>query len=253
MIKSLARYIFSKAGLTVSRTVPDNNAQSRRPEFPIDYEEAYIEIIKKTRGYTLTSHEKLYQLIGIVKYLIDNKISGDFVECGVWRGGSILAMIETLKLLKVDHIKIHLFDTFSVNDMLETTAAIEEDKPFESSGPVSLEQLSVDLESVKKLMRSTGYPQENIIFHVGRVEDTIPKSSIDSIALLRLDTDWYDSTRLQLESFYHKVENNGVVISDDYGYWEGHKKAVDEFLANNKLKPLLVRNDHACRFFIKNI
>ncbi len=253
MIKKLVKSAFNKAGLNVTRYAPPAVTDVNIPEYPMDYEPEVINIIKKSKGYTMTSHEKLYQLVGIVKYIVDNRISGDFVECGVWRGGSVLVMIETLKLLKVNHIKLHLFDTFSSEDMFQTTSAIEEDKPFEATGPVDADVLSVSLEDVKKLMRETGYPQENIIFHVGRVEDTIPKSSIDSISLLRLDTDWYDSTKLQLDSFYHKVENNGVVISDDYGYWEGHKKAIEEFLTNSKLKPLLVRNDQHCRFFIKNI
>lgn len=102
-------------------------------------------------------------------------------------------------------------------------------------------------------MRKTGYPVENVVFNVGRVEETIPQSHIDRIALLRLDTDWYDSTKLQLEELYDKVVPNGVVIFDDYGFWKGHKKAADEFLAKRNIKPLMIRNDWSCRLFIKNV
>lgn len=257
MLKSSVKKIFHSLGLEISKYQPPPPAVPPPEEFPADFEQQYIDIIKTVKPYTMTGNERLYQLIYCVKYLVENNISGDFVECGVWRGGSILTMIEALKLLNVNDRKIQLFDTFSSDDIFATKSAITEDEPFQGS----LEEIkesagidfSVNLDDVKRVMKETNYPTENVIFNVGRVEDMIPKARIDSIALLRLDTDWYDSTKFQLEELYDKVVPNGVVIFDDYGFWKGHKKAADEFLAKNNIKPLLMRNDWSCRLFIKNV
>lgn len=259
MLKNSVKKIFNSFGLEISKHRPSVEVPVEE-EFPVDFEQEYIDIIKKVKPYTMTSTERLYQLIHCVKYIIENKISGDFVECGVWRGGSVLTIIETLKLLNVADRKVHLFDTFSSADILSTKSAVSEDEPFIGSKDDTLQyiakqniDLSVNLDDVKKIMRETDYPLNNIIFHVGRVEDTIPESSINSISLLRLDTDWYDSTKLQLNSLYDKVLANGIVIFDDYGFWKGHKKAADEFLTERGIQPLLFRNDYSCRLFIKNI
>lgn len=242
-------------GFDVSRITESNRVPA---EFPSDFEDEYVDVIKKCRPYTMTSNERLYQLMLCVKYIVQNNIKGDFVECGVWRGGSILAMIETLKMLGISDRQIHLFDTFSSQDIFATKEPTEADTPFNSTREelrISLAaekvDFSVNVADVRNLMAQTGYPEKNLSFHVGRVEDTIPVSSIDSISLLRLDTDWYDSTKVQLESFYHRVSLNGVVIFDDYGFWKGHKKAVDEFLNSHRIQPLMIRNDQSCRFLIK--
>ena len=255
MIKNSVKKIFNSIGLEISKYHPQSAVQTA--EFPLDFEPEYINIIKAVKPYTMTSNERLYQLIHCVKYVVENDIPGDFVECGVWRGGSILTMIETLKLINVSDRKIQLFDTFSSDDIFATKNAVTEDEPFQGSLKEIKESagidFSVDLEDVKRVMRETNYPPQNVIFNIGRVEDTITNASIDSISLLRLDTDWYDSTKFQLEELYDKVVPNGIVIFDDYGFWKGHKKAADEFLLKNNIKPLLMRNDWSCRLFIKNI
>lgn len=246
--------MFNAVGLNISKYKPQ---AAQTEEFPLDFEKEYVDIIQSVKPYTMTSHERLYQLIYCVKYIAENSIPGDLVECGVWRGGSILSMIKTLQSLKVSDRKLQLFDTFSSNDIFETKSAVAEDAPFRANAEMIKESskidFSVNLDDVKRVMRETGYPIENVVFNVGRVEDTIPKSQIDRISLLRLDTDWYDSTKLQLEELYDKVVPNGVVIFDDYGFWKGHKKAADEFLAKRNIKPLMIRNDWSCRLFIKNI
>lgn len=255
-LKKIVKALFGIFGLSISRS---NSFEGAVADFPPDFEPEFVEIIKKAEPFTLTSTDRLYQLILSVKYLVENDIKGDFVECGVWRGGSVLAMVETLKLLDVGNRSLHLFDTFSSTDIFEGTVSIEEDRPFNSTVEelrlkVEKEKidLSVDVDDVRDLMSNTGYPSERINFHVGRIEDTLKNSHIESIALLRLDTDWYASTKIQLELLFGKVNINGIIIFDDYGFWEGHKKAVDEFLFKNGLRPLLIRNDSSCRFMIKN-
>jgi len=174
-------------------------------------------------------------------------------------GGSILAMIEALKLAGDSGRRFHLFDTFSSADMFETNEPTDEDQPFGSTLEEMMNgiqksgfDLSVELAGVRGTIAATGYASDKIMFHVGRTEDTIGSAPIEAIGLLRLDTDWYDSTRDQLERLFDKVQPGGIVIFDDYGFWQGHKKAVDEFLVAAGLHPLLIRTDWSCRFLVKN-
>jgi hypothetical protein len=96
------------------------------------------------------------------------------------------------------------------------------------------------LEDVEAGMAETGYPAARVHYHVGPVESTIPGDAPETIALLRLDTDWYESTRHELEHLYDRVAPGGVVIADDYATWQGARKAVDEFLARTGAPLLLV-------------
>jgi hypothetical protein len=107
------------------------------------------------------------------------------------------------------------------------------------------------LQEVTKNMQATQYPAEKIRFVTGKVEDTIPAVLPTQIALLRLDTDWYESTAHELKHLYPLVSSGGVVIIDDYGYWQGARRAVDEFLAACPDKILLHRIDDTGRAFVK--
>jgi hypothetical protein len=97
----------------------------------------------------------------------------------------------------------------------------------------------------------TGYPPEKVHFVKGMVEDTIPEQSPDGIALLRLDTDWYQSTKLELLHLYPRLANQGVLIIDDYGHWQGARRAVDEFISELRDPILLHRIDYTGRIAIK--
>ena len=95
------------------------------------------------------------------------------------------------------------------------------------------------LDDVRAGMAETGYPAERVHFHPGPVEDTIPAAAPDAIAILRLDTDWYGSTRHELEHLYDRVPSGGVLILDDYGFWQGARDAVEEFLDRTGARLLL--------------
>jgi O-methyltransferase len=107
------------------------------------------------------------------------------------------------------------------------------------------------LDAVKQAVLSTGYPKERVRFVKGRVEETLPQQAPDKIALLRLDTDWYESTRYELETLYPRLARGGVLILDDYGHWQGARKAVDEYIEKNNLKLFLARTDYTGRVAIK--
>jgi hypothetical protein len=179
----------------------------------------------------------------------DQGIEGAMVECGVWRGGSMQAVARTLLDRGVRDRDLHLFDTFA--GMPPPT---EEDRRLGglaarellASNPRSSNIWAIaDLEDVRAGMSRTGYPSERIHYHPGLVQDTVPAQAPERIALLRLDTDWYESTKHELTHLYDRVTPGAVIIIDDYDFWEGSRQAVDEFIAAGRHRLLLVPVDSA--------
>jgi O-methyltransferase len=213
------------------------------PPFPRFYDDETRAVIRAVRPWTMTSNEKLFALIVAVRHVVAHAIPGDIVECGVWRGGSMQAVARVLAARGVTDRELHLFDTFE--GMPPPT---EED--VRQGGPPAAQLLATrpktakvwaiaDLEDVRAGMEQVAYPAHRIHYHPGLVEDTIPGDAPQQIALLRLDTDWYASTRHELEHLYDRVPSGGVVIIDDYDYWEGSRKAVDEFVEATGARLLL--------------
>jgi O-methyltransferase len=205
--------------------------------------------IRAVRPYTATSVERIMCLIESVHYLERYRISGDIVECGVYRGGSVMAAALTLLDLKSFGRHLYLFDTF---EGMPDSGKDDVD----SSGVPAREQWETarcyaGLDEVRKAVLGTGYPEENVHFIKGMVEDTVPAQSPEAIALLRLDTDWYQSTKHELIHLYPRLVDRGVLILDDYGHWQGARKAVDEFVATLDDPILLHRIDRSGRVAIK--
>ena len=229
----------------------------RAKRFPSDMDDDFKEIYCKCKDYTMTSIERMYALYKSVQYVIDREIPGDFVECGVWKGGSTMIIAHTLLKMKEQNRKIYLYDTYE-----GMTKPTEKDKIISGS----LDTLDLwekhqkngynglsysPLDEVKKNMHSTGYPQKQLVFIKGKVEDTIPEVIPEQIALLRLDTDWYASTYHELKHLYKLLSNRGVLIIDDYGYCAGSKEAVDRYFKKNKINVLLNRIDSSGRVCVK--
>jgi O-methyltransferase len=201
-------------------------------------------------AFTMTSRERLHALYQAARYVEQARIPGAIVECGVWRGGSMMLVCRTLLELGAGQRELCLFDTFA--GMTAPTAddvdvAGRPAAALLAAEPPSGERESVwcvaSLEDVRANVLSTGYPAERCAFVVGRVEDTIPARAPERIALLRLDTDWYASTRHELEQLFPRLVDGGVLIVDDYGHWRGARKAVDEYLAAHAPGLLLHRID----------
>lgn len=221
-------------------------------EFPPDFREDEIAIIREVRPWTLTTPERIYALIQAVRYISANHIAGAIVECGVWKGGSMAAIARTLLRIGDSTRDLYLFDTFtgmtawSSNDVdysgKTATEIIAEDPAYLCIAP---------LKSVKTVMNATSYPGERVHFVEGKVEDTIPAAAPEAISLLRLDTDWYESTRHELVHLFPRVSKHGVIIIDDYGHWQGSRKASDEFFSSQRIPILLNRIDAAGRIFVK--
>jgi O-methyltransferase len=213
------------------------------------------EIFLAVSPSTLTGAGRVVSLIRATKYIVLYSISGDFVECGVWRGGSMMAVAHTLQRMGDTSRRLYLYDTFA-------GMALPTGKDIRFDG-ISAQHIIdtvykdarawcyADKRDVTKNLLSTGYPESNPVFVEGRVEETIPNTLPVQICLLRLDTDWYESTRHELIHLYPRLVNYGVLIIDDYGHWLGSKQATDEYFNQRSLKPLLQRVDYTCRVAVK--
>jgi O-methyltransferase len=247
MIRAVIHKSFRLFGLDIVHFPP------REKECPSDFGEEEAEILRAVRPWTMTSPERIYALIQGVRYVSANKIAGAIVECGVWKGGSMAAAARTLLQMQDVSRDLYLFDTFE--GMSEPTAndvdysgkrakeVIQENSSFKCA--------DAPLEQVKEVLYGTGYPKDRIRFVPGKVEDSIPGSAPDVIALLRLDTDWYESTKHELIHLFPRLSKAGVIIIDDYGHWKGARQACDEYFAENRVSVLLNRIDYTGRIALK--
>jgi hypothetical protein len=225
------------------------------PAYPPDFDAPTIALCEAVRPYTMTGPERVDALRQAVEHVVSHGIDGDIVECGVWMGGSMMAVIHTLRKLNATR-RLHLFDTFAGMpspgpedlDLQGTSAGILKAQAEKDSGRPWCDSSEQD---VRDRIRSTGYPAELVTFVVGRVEDTIPVRAPERIAILRLDTDWYESTRHELEHLYPRLAPGGILIIDDYGHWQGARKAVDEYLGTHGIPMFLSRIDYTARLGVK--
>ena len=169
-----------------------------------------------------------------IEYVERHNLKGDIIEIGVWKGGSILSMMMASANYPQFDRNFHLYDTFE-----GMTAAGENDVDLNNNTATSLMESAPfircisSLEEVKNNINSNCPPNLQIEYHVG---DILQNTYIpEKIAVLRLDTDWYESTKHELETFYPNVVDGGVIIIDDYGHWKGCRQAVDEFLQTHKV------------------
>jgi len=220
------------------------------------------EIIREAGPFTMTSPERIAATIDAVAYVVRRNVPGALVECGVWRGGSVLALIRTLQRLGVGDRDVYLFDTFEGMTKPTEADVSEFDPPAlstweesETSGDPPWKWAFTpevfNLEQVQEVIYSTGYPRDRLHFVVGPVETTLPARAPASIAVLRLDTDWYESTLQELTHLYPRVSDGGVLIIDDYGHWKGARQAVDDYFATEMPPILMTRVDYTGRMGVK--
>lgn len=235
----------------------DRCAEPPLPVSPKDFSDEDNELLKLVQPFTMTGPARIIHLVRAVEYTVRNNLAGSIVECGVWRGGSMMCIAHTLLRLGVSDRELYLFDTYdgmtepeSVDRLHDGTAA----KQILASSDKTRDDLYwayATLDEVQTNLGKTGYPSEKLHFVKGRVEDTIPQQAPTDIALLRLDTDWYSSTRHELIHLYPRLKGDGVLIIDDYGWWQGAKRAVDEYFAQLPFVPLLHRIDETGRGCVK--
>lgn len=219
------------------------------------------EILDAVRPYTLVNAMALNALLQAVDYVVSNRIPGAFVECGTYRGGCGMAMARKLRNLGDESREIVLFDTFegaprpeSANDRLSFGASSAQEvwDRARSDAAQSHEWFRDVYAEARGNMDGTGYPPDRIRLVRGLVEETIPQHAPEQIAILRLDTDWYESTIHELRELYPRLSPGGVVIIDDYGALTGARKATDDYFADAGVpRPLLQRINFTVRQGIK--
>src|SRR5665213_943463 len=239
------------------RRWPDPSTPKPFAAYPDLVAPAFRAVLALCQPATMTSTDRLYALYEAVRYVVAAELPGAFVECGVWKGGSVMMMAATLLSLGIRDRDIYLFDTFA-----GMTPPTDKDIDFRGAKAAALLARSgkednlawaySPLDEVKSNLARTGYPVERFIFVAGDVLATLPAQAPASIALLRLDTDWYESTRHELEQLFPRLVRRGALIVDDYGYFRGARQAVDEYLARQKEKYLLGRIDYTGRVLIKS-
>lgn len=240
-------------------------------DYGFDYEKEANEAIAVIRQNTMVSFEPLVTLFQQVRHCEVNGIEGAFVECGVWKGGAVGLMALANNKFGQKRRHLHLFDAFddicepdphvdgayAVNQIADL-AGVERESLQGRLRPVKGVYDSHGghgtVEIVKQLLENKiGYDKSYLHYHEGWFQETLSlhKHQVDKIAILRLDADFYASTKICLETLYDKVVLGGFVIIDDYGTYEGCKKAVDEFRNAQRITSFMIHVNRDCRFWIK--
>jgi O-methyltransferase len=212
----------------------------------------FIEIVKP---FTMTSEERITKLFESLEYIRINNIEGDLVECGIWKGGNILGIMEYVYHHKMENRKIWLYDTFSgMTEPDENDIDFENNKARDVLDSNSFYECKSPLDEVNQNLKLSKLPNDRLVYIIGDICETLnyENNTPKKISLLRLDTDWYQSTKKEMEVLYPKLVNNGVLIVDDYGHWKGSKKAVDEYLIDNKIQYKMEKIDYTGIKIIKN-
>jgi hypothetical protein len=263
--------LYHAAGLCLTRPgSPLEKNLNLAERLGYELEDEATECIRIVKNNTMLSKRRLVTLYQQAAYCEEHRVPGSFVECGVWKGGA-MGMMALANLRKSETRRhLHLFDAFQ--EICEPEAAVDGEQAVRQvrqltgrdghdkgvleavtgiydsmGGPGTLE------ENKRLLERDIRYPADNIFYHAGWFQNTIPADHehIGPIALLRLDGDWYASTKICLEYLYEKVVKGGIVIVDDYGTYEGCRRAVDEYLHLKQIRAYLAPIDSDCRFFVK--
>jgi O-methyltransferase len=228
------------------------------PAIPLDFTPFQKKLLRNVRDYTMTTNERVAVLDSAVRHVITQDYPGSFVECGVAKGGSSMAMAYTLIDLGKTDRDIYLYDTYE--GMSEPTehdqgrlgepAMKSWKKRRDDSGASTWIHHGID--EVKRNFSRTDYPPARVHYIKGKVEETLPtQSPPGAIALLRLDTDWYESTKAEMEILYPKLVRGGIILIDDYHRWKGARKAVDDYVALHKIPIFWARIDDTAVIGVK--
>jgi O-methyltransferase len=196
------------------------------------------DVIAKVRPYTVVPDEGLDLTIRLTLEAIDNDVPGRLVECGTWKGGCSFAMLLAQRF-KYGGVRrpVHLFDSYQG---LPPPSSRDGDYAFRWQANALAtpgqgdhkDNCTATIEQVEDARRTLGISEDEAIIHPGWFHDTLAaaRAQIGSIAVLRVDCDWYESCRSVYEQFGPLVSHNGAVIIDDYTVWAGCARATHEFL-----------------------
>ena len=245
-----------------------------RDFFPIEMNDIQKKIIRSSEKYSMTGRIRMSLLIKIIEHINTNNMPGDIVECGVWKGGNLICSQKYLDYLKIEK-KVIGFDTFEgMTEQSEFDVQIKQLKinhknniEYITENKIAKNMMKLtdkhkfegkniwaycSIEDVQKNIKKEVNNNNKIRLIKGPVEKTLLNNENlpDKISLLRLDTDFYESTKIELEILYPKVIKGGFLIIDDYGHWKGSRKAVDEYFKNSL--PFIHFIDESCRLIVKS-
>ena len=212
----------------------DDLAIRKRSSFQQIRDEEFWARYDIAKQYSMLQVTGFYDLYQSMRYIKTNAIPGDLIECGCFLGGSSIFICMMRTLFGLEDRTLHVFDTFAGFP----PGSEDKRKGVPTKGP----QYQNFFDSVKANFDAT-VGTERVVFHQGPVEETLEGFAPGPLALVRLDTDFYPSTRKELEVLYPLLSDEGVLIVDDYGQYEGSRTATDEYLAKLTKKPLLTHID----------
>jgi hypothetical protein len=229
-------------GFEAFRDKHDINAGHKT--FPDIKEPEFWAVYQRCRPYTLLSTDRVYNLFTAVRYLAENGIPGDLLECGVLLGGASLAAAMFCDHFGLSGRKHFLFDTFEgfPREIVEVDFA---------GRSVPLKATRRFRATVEALIARSGLDPARFVLVEGDVKETLPHPAVRELCLLRLDTDDHDSTLHELRTLYPALAAGGVLIIDDYGQFQGPRRAVDSYISTLKRRPYLQRVDYGGRCAVK--
>lgn len=251
-LSAIPNKLLSVIGLKV---IPLAIAQKRFPVEIDDSDKALFQYVRD-RHLSTSTDERLFATLMACRHVVERNIPGDFVECGVWRGGNSITAAHVFRNLGAER-DVWLFDTFAgmtpptavdINYRGEV-AAVKFDETRRANGS---DWCYAPLEEVQANFAGRGLLGPRVKFVKGDVVQTLARTAElpQTIAVLRLDTDWYESTLMELETLYPLLSRGGILIVDDYGHWGGARKAVDEYFSRHD-RPFLQYIDQTARIGVK--
>ena len=232
--------------LTVYDMFPDIDNFRKPEQYPDIKEDTFWRIYKKCEPFSMIGIDAFYNIFKSVEYIARNRIEGDFVECGVFLGGAVMAMANFLAFFEGEQRRIFLFDTF---DGFPPNA-----KDLDIYGnDVKFHRRENFRGVVEQNLTNCGYTLDKFKIIQGPVEDTlfVETNLPDCISYLRLDTDYYESTNVEFQVLYPRLALGGLCTIDDYGTIQGAKQATDEYLAKCEKFPMTFRINSTVRVLVK--
>jgi O-methyltransferase len=212
----------------------DDHPLRRRSSFPELTDEVFWDEYERAKPFSMLHVTGFWNLFEAVRTVVENRVPGDVVECGCLFGGCSIFVRRRLDQLGARDRMLHVFDTFEGFP----------DGSFDSKGGViGIGPRYQDFSDIVAANLASQARSDGVTLHQGMVEDTLVDFAVGPLALVRLDTDFYDSTRVELEVLYPALSPGGALIIDDYGIYDGARRATDEYFAAHGPRPLLVRVD----------
>lgn len=215
-------------------------------------------LIQRVSPFTMVPPVRLVTLASAVEHIVQHNVPGAILECGTWKGGCMMAVALTLQRLGAADRELVLSDLFgggwplpTEHDVHHGKSALEDALAARKAGIPNPPSMMYSLDEVRANVETTGYPKDRVRYVPGDVMETMPGQAPEQIALLRLDTDFYESTLHELRTLYPRLSPNGILIIDDYGDWAGSRRAVEEFLKETGLPLFLFRVDAGAVMTIK--